>query len=138
MMYLTGKYALNLKCNLNTMGDWHWGCYDWNNIETKLVNSDNSIFKDYGIEKQTNVFDNIGKEIFVANHIRACLDMLEKGNTISPQGMNKDYIGNSKYDTEIFNKVYMLKSNPNWNKIKNFMLDEYGIKWIKYLKGCEH
>lgn len=137
MKYITGMYALNLNCSLDTMGDWHYGCYKWNDIDKKLHNSEDSIFKDYGIEINTSVFENKNKRYFVANHIRACLDILEQGKFGSIQGMNKDFIGNSKYDNEIFNKVLLLKNNSNWENINKFMINEYGIKWIRFIKGVE-
>lgn len=31
MKYLSGIFALNLMCNLNTFGDWHTSAIDWKN-----------------------------------------------------------------------------------------------------------
>ena len=54
MKYISGVYALNLPCSLETTGDWHQSSLDWNNIPYK--ESDNSIFSSWGIEKQMERF----------------------------------------------------------------------------------
>jgi len=73
MKYISGQFALNLKCNLNTSGDWHYSSLNWDNL--KLNESGESIFKDYGIEKDKYV-DVLKGTYNVANHIRAILDLL--------------------------------------------------------------
>ena len=119
MLYISYMHALNIPCKLETSGDWHWGAYKWKNF--KLLESQNSIFKDYGIEKDKEIPFN--KEKFnVANHIRALLDMIEAGYFKEAQGMNNDYICNDKYNLEIFTTVLMFKDNKNFIAINNFML----------------
>jgi len=57
-------------------GDWHTSGSNWDNIV--LLDSDESIFGDYGIEQGKIIPENKG--VFnVANHIRALLDILVKG-----------------------------------------------------------
>ena len=34
MEYITGQYALNLSCSLNTTGDWHTSALNWKNVYT--------------------------------------------------------------------------------------------------------
>lgn len=53
MKYLTGLYALNLPCQLDTCGDWHSKSIDWSHPDIR--ESNNSILKDYGIEKNRKV-----------------------------------------------------------------------------------
>ena len=49
--------------------------------------------------------------------------------------MNKDYIANSKYDKEIFDKVMLMSNLPHFDKIDKFMTKEYLQKWVNYKKG---
>ena len=58
--------------------------------------------------------------------------MILLGQFGSLKGMNNDYICNSKYDGEIFEKVLMLKELDHWPSINTFMEKEYEMKWILY------
>lgn len=49
MKYLTGIHALNLPCQLSTCGDWHTSALQWSSLSLK--ESDDSVFRDYGIEE---------------------------------------------------------------------------------------
>ena len=129
MMYLSGIHALNLPCDLLTCGDWHFSGIQWHGL--KLLNSDVSIFGDYGIEYNKIVPEH--KETFnVANHIRALLDLLVQEKYSIAQGMNKDFICNEAYDDEIFNLVSILKTHIHWKCIDRFMGKEYYSKWLDY------
>ena len=131
MKYITGVYALNLNCNLDTCGDWHQSSLNWNNIPLK--ESDNSFYGTYGLEYSKKIPNH--EELFtVSNHIRACLDMLIDRQFDNLQGMNKDFICNDKYNNEIFSQVLKLNSLPQWEEIRIFMDKEYGKKWINYRK----
>lgn len=77
MKYVTLLHALNIPCRLDTFGDWHKEALDWRKIH--VFESNDSIFKDYGIELNKTIPCNEEK-YNVANHIRACLDMLDIGN----------------------------------------------------------
>lgn len=133
MKYVSGIYGLNINTNtLDTCGDWHSVCLDWNNIDIR--NSKDSIFQDYGIEKDV-LISSIGKTYNVANHIRSCLDLLDDGKFSTLKGMRKDFIVVDKYDKEIFNKVMMLKNNKNWKDIDDFMTKEYRLNWLKFKDG---
>jgi len=72
--YITGIHALNINCDLETCGDWHASAIQWKNPNTRYSNE--SIFKDYGIEYNKNIPENDDLHN-VANHIRAILDLLE-------------------------------------------------------------
>lgn len=73
MLYVTGIFALNLTCNLDTCGDWHTSALNWQKVT--LVDSDTMFFRDYGIEQNRSIPEHDGKYC-VANHIRALLDLL--------------------------------------------------------------
>ena len=130
MMYVSGLHALNLPCKLDTTGDWHPASMDWGNMF--IVETSNSIWGDYGIEKERNI-PYIGETWAVANHIRACLDMIAAGDFSNTRGMRNDYIGNDKYNDEIFSRVIQLNGRSNlWPKIDRFMENEYLMKWVNY------
>lgn len=136
MLYLSGIHALNTNCQLNTTGDWHSSALKWNVVNQRLVDSEKSIFGDYGIETNKNIpFVNEKTKYNVANHIRACLDMLAEGKFAELQGMRKDFICTDEYDNEIFEKVLLLKTQPNWNAIDAFMEKEYMLKWVNHKKN---
>lgn len=137
MRYITGIHALNLNCSLDTCGDWHQAAIQWK--KPTLKESENSIFKDYGIEKNKHVPENPG-EWFIANTLRAALDILEDSS--DPrfgliQGLKEDFICNDKYTLELFNNVIKLKEKSNWDNINSFMKKEYMWEWDNFLKGKE-
>ena len=82
MQYITGQHALNIPCPLLTCGDWHQSAIQWN--YPLFRNSNDSVFGDYGIEKNVAIPEHTEK-YNVANHIRALLDLLDGclGNRIS-------------------------------------------------------
>jgi hypothetical protein len=131
MRYITGIHALNLNCSLETCGDWHQSALAWKNVT--FGESVNSVFGDWGIEQDRDVpFVDESRKFNVANHIRALLDLIDRGDFSNAGGMNRDFICNDKYDTVIFDKVALLRDNSNWALINNFMSKEYRMKWLKY------
>lgn len=134
MKYITGIHALNINCELETCGDWHASALKWENIF--FMDSEKMFFNDYGIAADVFV-PALNKKFYVANHIRALLDLLEIGNFAVAQGMNNDFICNSKYDEEVFEKVYAMRKLNNWQDIDKFMCKEYLMKWIKYKETME-
>lgn len=134
MLYVTNIHALNLPCSLETCGDWHTSAIQWGHPHMREC--EGSLFGDYGIEKDKKIPEHTGK-YYVANHIRAILDLLEEGSFSIAQGMNKDFICNSEYDEEIFEKVYSMRNLKNWKNIDEFMKKEYMMKWVNYLKQRE-
>jgi hypothetical protein len=131
MIYLTGKHALNLPCSLLTCGDWHTSALRWDRDKLNLRNSEESAFKDYGIEFNKTIPEH-DEKYNVANHIRASLDLLEIGFFTVAQGMNKDFICNDDYNDEIFNQVSRLRKLKHWESIDRFMDKEYLSKWFRY------
>ena len=131
MLYITGIHALNLPCSLETCGDWHTSALHWENINSKMVDSTNSIFGDYGLEDCNCVPENPGN-YKIANTIRALLDLLIQGNYGVAQGMKEDFICNDKYTLEVFGLVSKLVNQPNWKEIDAFMGREYRMQWLHY------
>lgn len=131
MKYITGIHALNLTCALDTCGDWHQSAIQW--TCPFIRESSDSIFRAYGIELNKQIPEH--RETYnVANHIRACLDLLELGQFSLAQGMNRDFICNDKYNVEIFDHVMLLSKLPHWQEIDEFMGWEYYCKWLDYKK----
>ena len=129
MQYISGRYALNLPCSLDTSGDWHAASLDWEHLP--LLHSEKNFYKDYGIEKHDTPHGLTGT-YFVANHIRACLDMLLAFDFSNLSGMRKDFICTDQYDDEIFQKIYMLRDHPRWKEIDQFIEKEYMMKWLRW------
>ena len=80
MKYISGVFALNIEDSLETCGDWHTSALDWNRI--RLVESDNTIFKDYGIERDKKILMPLSITVHHAtidgNHIKEFLDDVNK------------------------------------------------------------
>ena len=133
MKYITGIHALNLNCSLETCGDWHQSAIQWE--RPFMLDIRDSIFGSYGIEGDVKIPGCDGL-YFVANHIRALLDLLELGKFSIAQGMRGDFICNPLYTQEIFWQVAKLKSSPLWTQIDEFMKREYRGQWLDF-KGRE-
>ncbi|MDD6992051.1 MAG: hypothetical protein PUI48_09540 [Oscillospiraceae bacterium] len=131
MKYISGIFALNINCDLDTCGDWHQSALKWDSFT--LLESENSIWGDYGIEKNKTIPGHSVK-YNVANHIRALLDLIQQHNFGLAGGMREDFICNDKYNKEIFEKVYMLRNSNRWNDISRFMGKEYCLRWIDFLE----
>ncbi|MCI7148811.1 hypothetical protein MSA92_03150 [bacterium] len=131
MKYISGIFALNINCDLDTCGDWHQSALNWDSFT--LLESENSIWGDYGIEKNKTIPGHSVK-YNVANHIRALLDLIQQHNFGLAGGMREDFICNDKYNKEIFEKVYMLRNSNRWNDISRFMGKEYCLRWIDFLE----
>ena len=131
MIYITGIHALNLPCKLDTCGDWHTTAIQWEKPIKR--NSEDSVFKNFGIEAN-RILPGRNKLYHIADHIRACLDLLELGDFSNAQGMRKDYICNENYNDIIFQKVSLLRASPFWLQIAQFMEKEYLMKWLNFQK----
>lgn len=133
MKYLSGVLALNIhRPSDDTDGDWHETSIDWQDIDNSFKDTKGSVFKDYGVIKNIKHLDKIFN---VANHVRACLDLIDELD-FEPVGQMRDaYINNEKYTKEIFDKIYslkVLKNTDDWSRIDKFMLNEYTIDWYNY------
>ncbi len=128
MRYISGIHALNLPCSLETVGDWHRCSLRWENL--KLWDSDDSIYKEYGIETCDRVPFHEGT-FYIANTLRAILDLLETKQFGLAQGAEV-FISNEAYNEEFFDKVCALKEKDYWKTVDEFMTKEYLTDWIKY------
>ena len=137
MKYISGIYALNIPCSLDTTGDWHRSSLPWKEVELK--DSEESPLKGLGIEKDVYIRE-LGRSFNVANTLRACVDFLDEGKYLSASGMRRDYICNDKYDRTLFEMVYALKpykTEEQWNRIRKIMEKDYMLKWIGFEKEKE-
>ncbi len=130
MQYITGLHALHCPCSLQTPGKPYHGV-DWTYPAT--ADTDNTFFKDYGIEVNESVPAH-GPSTLIANHLRACLDLLSEGKTQPLVGLKREIIANNQYTAELFDKVITLKEMPIWNEVSWFMGCEYGLQWLDFLK----
>lgn len=129
MRFISGHQALNLPCSLETCGDWHTSALQWDKLNYK--ESEGSIFSDYGLEICTVVPNHKGEEIYIADTLRALLDLLIDDKLSVVQGAREDFICNEKYTDEFLNKVVQLRHLSNWDKIDTLMKREYGWDWLR-------
>lgn len=129
MKYISGIHALNIRCALDTCGDWHQSSIQWE--KPTVMESDNSVFGDFGIETNKKI-PNHEQRFNVANHIRALLDLLATGAFGYAQGMKRDFICNDSYNELIFRKVLLLTRSKHWEAINQFLGKEYGSQWLTY------
>jgi len=129
MRYISGIHALNIPCQLNTTGDWHASAIQWQNPHWR--DTKNAFFGDWGIEQGHEIPEHQGT-FAVANHLRACLDMLEEGDYSNLCGMYHDYLGNDIYLSIFFQKVWSMHNLANWPEIDCFMEKEFLMKWLRF------
>ena len=134
MKYISGLHALNIPCRLETTGDWHTLSLSWENIP--LWETEDSPFGTQRIELHQSLMGKKGV-FYVADHIRACLDMLQAGDFSNLQGMRHDYICTDIYDAAIFAAVWKFRSSAHWPSIDRFMEKEYRMKWVRFRKEKE-
>lgn len=132
-------FALNLDCSLGATGDWHTSGMNWSKL--KLHDTKDSIFGDWGIERsgesKVHVPGKEGHSYNIANHIRACLDLLEEGKFSCVEGMYRDFLDeDDQYNEAIFTRVLLpAKRKPDmWDDLHCFMCREYGMKWFNCAK----
>lgn len=132
MKYISGIHALNLRCSLDTCGDWHASGIQWKNLTIR--ESSQSVFGDYGIEDNSSVPEHPGTHK-VANHIRSILDLVAEGAFGYAQGMKNELICNETYTPEVFSKLLLLKDSSRWTQINAFVGQEYGLSWLDFLRN---
>lgn len=109
---------------------------DWSKLT--LADSNNSIFGTYGIERNSTrlVPKHESNPHNIANHIRACLDLIEQENYCAAEGIYRDFLDeDDRYNADVFAHVlYLIKTYPNrFDEINRFMAREYGTKWIFFI-----
>lgn len=135
--YLTGTHALNVQSPDGTPGDWHHSSLDWSDIPSLLVPVSASPFGRAGLYRRD--FPDI-KNVLVANHTRACLDLIANGYYGSAQGMRDCFLDDPRTTPVVFEAVWnKLRTSASWNDIDRFMGREYGCSWLDFKeKRNEH
>ncbi|MFT8705475.1 hypothetical protein [Bifidobacterium aquikefiricola] len=127
MKYVTGLHALNLGDRTVTPGDWHFSALDWRHPFT--LEADSSPFASWRIGLQ----DVPGMGIVpTADHIRACVDLIEQGHYGEAQGMREDYIDDDSFSPEIMRMIWKLRNRDEWPLIDQFMGREYQCQWLDF------
>ena len=134
MKYITGIHALNIPCSLETGGDWHMFGIQWG--KPTMMDTDTAFFGNLWSE-QHKIPPDFQRLVPVANHIRACLDLLELRDYINLQGMKEDYICHNDYQDLIFSQVLKMRSLPYWKEISRFMESEYFMDWVRFCRRME-
>ena len=130
MLYISGIHALNIEDSLETCGDWHTSALQWENI--KLLDSDKTLFKDWGIEIDKSIPEH--EDLYnVANTLRAILDLMVQGSTGYLKGFRDDFICTDRYNQEFFERVWLLRDLPHWNDINNLMKREFMFEWDNFV-----
>lgn len=134
MLYVTGEHALNLPCSLDTCGDWHTSAMNWDRIQ--VAESEGSVFGDWGIEalRPTSIRQLAGYH-YVANTLRALLDLIVEGRLCYLNGAKNDFISNDKYHLEFFEHVIQCKGLLLWDKLDDCMCKEFGKEWWEWKDG---
>lgn len=134
MKYVTGIIALGVPCSLDTCGKWNVtkAQYIDENL-MRLRESDESPFKDYGIEMNKIVPYHEFCLYNVANHVRAYLDLLYEGEFEVLEELFYDCIDNGKARKDIFMCVYSkLRNLACFTEVNQFMEKEFGNAWNSF------
>lgn len=123
-LYITGKHALNLKCSLNTAGDWHFSSLSWDENKIQKQDLKNSFYKEWGIEN--------GSKGLHANHLRAILDLMLNKEFGFLIGFRNDFICTDEYDQIFFDQVSKLRKLQIWEDVDRLMYKEFKKKWFLY------
>lgn len=139
MLYITGMLAFGVECKLNTLGKWNLTKSDFLNDDAmKLRESDNSPFKNWGIEENKIVPYHDLCTYNVANHVRAYCDMLWDKEFDKLTGLFYECVGDMRARTDIFTLVNgKLRHLAGFREINEFMQKEFGNAWIAYLDSVE-
>ena len=139
MKYISGYLAMGVECELPTPGKWNITKQEFLDDELfKSRESDDSPFKNFGIEKDKLVPYREFCCFNVANHVRAYLDMLYDGEFELLDGMFAECINNAKARQDIFMCVYgKLRHLACFSKVNEFMEKEFGNAWYSYVSSVE-
>lgn len=141
MKYITGLVALSTPCGLDTCGKWDTTKEQFLDPENmKLYESDDSPFKDYGIEQDKvidyhySMNDAENNELYnVANHVRAYCDMLYN-NPKDCKGLFYECLNTMKSRELIFELVFSrLRHLAVYSDVCTFMVDEFGNAWVSFI-----
>lgn len=131
MQYISGIYALNIEDSTECCGDWHTSGLDWNLVDMR--ESSTSLLKNWGIEQNKEIPEH-SNLYNVANTLRAIIDLMIDNKLDYLKGFRNDFIMVDIYNTEFFEKVFMLRDLYNWSDINNLMKREFMFLWNNFLK----
>jgi hypothetical protein len=139
MQYLTGMLAFGVECERESCGRWNTPKKDFLNDELFILKeSDESPFKDYGIEKDKLVPYREFCLYNVADHVRAYCDLLYAQDFKALDGAFAEYINNATCRKDIFMLVYgKLRKLAGWNAVNEFMMNEFGNAWVSYIDSVQ-
>lgn len=139
MLYITGMIAFGVECKLNTLGKWNLTKQDFTDAKAmELKESQDSPFKDWGIEENKIVPYHEYCTYNVANHVRAYCDLLWEKKFDLLTGMFYECVGDMRSRTDIFTLVNgKLRHLAGFREINEFMEKEFGNAWISYLEAVE-
>lgn len=137
MQYLTGLLAFGVECERDSVGLWNLTKDQFVDSELyQLKNSEESPFKDYGIEVDKIVPYHEYCVVNVADHVRAYCDLLYEGRFDLLKDLFEDSIRSLKCRKDIFMLVYgKLKYLAEFHEINEFMTEEFGNAWISYIES---
>jgi hypothetical protein len=106
-----------------------------------LSESDNHILSNYGIETVHNINYPINGscDYYIANHIRACLDIAISGELSELHGIEVFLYdeNNPESSIEFMETLIFIKSliaKERWYKLDKLMTHEFGSKWNSLIK----
>ncbi|MDR2828736.1 MAG: hypothetical protein LBV51_04880, partial [Acholeplasmatales bacterium] len=131
MRYISGIQALNMHyTNQTTPGDWHGLSVDFSNPQWYYT--EQSPFLDFDIELRK--FPGIKEKVYVANHTRACLDLIYECKYSVIAGMKNTLIDDKLLNELLLQKLLLLIKDNNFQVIFNLILKEYRLDWINVLE----
>ena len=139
MQYLTGRLAFAIPCKLQSCGLWNVSKKEFQDPEKfKLSESDDSLFKDWGIEQNKLVPGREFCSYNVANHVRAYLDMLMTGDLDALVGMYDEAIADPKSRMDIFMIVNSrIRKTEMWPIVNAFLSQEFDSLWDSFVKAVD-
>ena len=128
MKYITGLLAFGVDCKRDSCGKWNITKDEW--LDEKLMTlqeSDDSPFKDYGIEDDKVVPYHEYCLYAVADHVRAYCDMLYNEQFDELKDLFEDSIRSMKCRKDIFMLTYgKLRYLAQFHAINEFMTYSLG------------
>jgi hypothetical protein len=139
MQYITGIIAFGVDCKRDSVGRWNTTKSEFLDDNLfMLKDSDESPFKDYGIEENKIV---PYREFFTYNvedHVRAYCDLLYEHNFDFLKDAFDEYIRSAKCRKDIFMLTYgKLRNLAGFREVNEFMTQEFGNAWISYIDSVD-
>lgn len=139
MQYLTGLLAFGVECERDSVGKWNITKSEFLDDSLFIMKeSDESPFKNYGIEENKIVPYREFCTYNVADHVRAYCDLLYDHKFDILKDAFAEYVRSLKCRKDIFMLVYgKLRHLAGFHAINEFMTDEFGNAWISYIDSVE-